>query len=160
VGRRGGARLGLATTLVKHCCVDGSHEQLFSVALEGTLTTVSRRLLSACVLTATALSLPATYAFADSRPAEARAAAGCVSNADYAKLAIGQRMRYVRRVAGDDAQTDWRRWSNGANRYQERRYSMCTPTDGAHATLTTRFMWYRQAWRAMVVDTRVGPEPR
>ena len=37
-------------------------------------------------------------------------------------------------------------------------YTMCTPTDNAHATLTTRFMRYNGAWRAFVIDTHIGPE--
>jgi len=83
---------------------------------------------------------------------------GCVSNAEYAKLANGQRLSYVRATAGDDAQTSWRSWSNGSLRYQEHLYTMCTPTDSAHGTLTTRFMRYQGAWRAYIVDTHVGPE--
>jgi len=83
---------------------------------------------------------------------------GCVSNAEYAKLANGQRLSYVRATAGDDAQTGWRKWSAYSGRYQERLYTMCTPTDSAHSTLTTRFMYWQGAWRAYIVDTHVGPE--
>jgi hypothetical protein len=121
------------------------------------LTPASRRLLSVAMLTAATLSVPATNAYAGDD--DARTAAGCVSNAAYSKLAVGQRMRYVRRVAGNDAQMSWRAWSRGAQRYQERLYDMCTPTDSAHGTLTTRFMYYKGAWRAYIVDTLVGPEP-
>ena len=120
------------------------------------LTPASRRLLSVAMLTAATLTVPATNAFAAD---DARAAAGCVSNADYRKLAVGQRMGYIRRVAGNDAQMSWRSWSRGSLRYQERLYDMCTPTDSAHGTLTTRFQYYKGAWRAFIVDTRVGPEP-
>jgi hypothetical protein len=102
-------------------------------------------LLSAAALTA----LPVTPAFG---------ATGCVSNAEYSKLAQGQRLRYIRRVAGDDAQIGLRFWSRGAYRYQERLYDMCTPWDRDHGTLTTRFMVYQGAWRAYVVDTHIGPE--
>ncbi|MGH3315123.1 MAG: hypothetical protein ACRDO0_03165 [Nocardioidaceae bacterium] len=109
------------------------------------------------MLTAATLSVPATNAYA--ADGDARTAAGCVSNAEYSKLAVGQRMRYIRRVAGSDAQMSWRAWSRGAQRYQERLYDMCTPTDSAHGTLTTRFMYYKGAWRAYIVDTLVGPEP-
>ena len=120
------------------------------------LTNASRRLLGVAILAAATLTIPATNAYAAD---DARAAAGCVSNADYAKLAVGQRMRYIRRVAGNDAQMSSRSWSRGALRYQERLYDMCTPTDSAHGTLTTRFQYYQGAWRAYIVDTLVGPEP-
>ena len=107
--------------------------------------------LGAALLTVATLTAPLTPAFG-------YGGSGCVSNADYAKLANGQRVAYVRRVAGDDAQISMRRWNSSNNRYQERLYAMCTPTDSAHDTLTTRFMWYRHAWRAFVVDTHIGPE--
>lgn len=119
-------------------------------------TIASRRLLGATLLVGVTLTMPAAPAVAGD--SGAAGATGCVSNADYAKLANGQRVGYIRRVAGDDAQISMRRWASGANRYQERRYDMCTPTDSAHDTLTTRFMWYRSAWRAYLVDTRLGPE--
>jgi hypothetical protein len=105
--------------------------------------------LGAALLTAALTAMPAT---------PAAAATGCVSNAEYSKLAQGQRLRYIRRVAGDDAQIGLRYWSRGATRYQERLYDMCTPWAPGHGTLTTRFMVYQGAWRAYVVDTRVGPE--
>jgi hypothetical protein len=88
----------------------------------------------------------------------ASAAVGCVSNAEYSQLAQGQRLRYIRRVAGDDAQIGLRYWSRGASRYQERLYDMCTPWAKGHGTLTTRFTVYQGAWRAYLVDTHVGPE--
>jgi hypothetical protein len=112
---------------------------------------------------AAAAVMIAVPASADSGSGSAEAAAaggGCVSDADYAKLANGQRLSYVRRVAGGDAQVGMRYWDRGAYAYQERRYAMCTPTDSAHGTLTTRFMYYQGAWRALLVDTYVGPEPR
>lgn len=57
--------------------------------------------------------------------AEQPAPAGCVSNADFAKLNTGQSLRYVHRVAGADAQLSVRRWSRNGTRYQERQYVMC-----------------------------------
>jgi hypothetical protein len=86
------------------------------------------------------------------------AATGCVSNAEYRRLALGQRLRYIRRVAGDDAQISMRRWTQSGSRYQQRVYTMCTPWDANHDRLTTRFTIYQGAWRAYLVDTRVGPE--
>jgi hypothetical protein len=91
---------------------------------------------------------------------DAVSAGGCVSNAEYARLGVGQRLSYVRTVAGNDAQVGMRSWDRGAYGYHERQYTMCTPTDSVHSTLTTRFMYYRGAWRALLVDTLVGPEPR
>lgn len=117
---------------------------------------ITRAIISGAVLTglaAVAAPLtPAVAATADVRPT------GCVSNVEYAHLANGQRLSYVRATAGDDAQSGWRHWSSTAGAYQERLYRMCTPTDNAHATLTTRFMNYQGAWRAYIVDTHVGPE--
>lgn len=118
----------------------------------------ARRLFGAALLTTVGLAAPAMTAVTATPALAGGAASGCVSNADYAKLANGQRVAYVRRVAGDDAQISMRRWNSSNNRYQERLYAMCTPTDSAHDTLTTRFMWYRHAWRAFVVDTHIGPE--
>jgi hypothetical protein len=109
----------------------------------------------AVLVTLAAAAAPLTPAAA--APADG-GANGCVSNAEYARLANGQRLSYVRATAGDDAQTGWRNWSNPAGRYQERLYTMCTPTDSAHATLTTRFMHWQGAWRTYIVDTHVGPE--
>lgn len=83
---------------------------------------------------------------------------GCVSNAAYARLALGQHLSYIRSTAGDAAQTSMRQWSVGSQQYQERLYAMCTPWDARHATLTTRFMYHQGAFRAIVVDTLVGPE--
>ncbi len=88
----------------------------------------------------------------------ASAGTGCVSNAEYRRLAQGQRLRYIRRVAGDDAQTSMRRWARSGSRYQERLYAMCTPRNSSHDTLTTRFRVYQGAWRAYLVDTHLGPE--
>jgi hypothetical protein len=90
--------------------------------------------------------------------ASAAATSGCVSNAEHRRLAQGQRLAYVRRVAGDDAQIGMRRWTRNGSRYQERRYAMCTPSSPRHDTLTTRFTVYQGAWRAYLVDTYVGPE--
>jgi hypothetical protein len=108
----------------------------------------------AVLVTLAALAAPLTPAAA----APADGPTGCVSNAEYARLANGQRLTHVRATAGDTAQTGWREWSNSAGRYQERLYAMCTPTDEAHATLTTRFMHWQGAWRTYIVDTHVGPE--
>ena len=115
-----------------------------------------RTIIGGAVLVAlAAVAAPLTSAAAS--PADARPS-GCVSNTEYAHLANGQRLSHVRATAGDDAQTGWHGWSSGAYAYQERLYRMCTPTDDAHATLTTRFMNYQGAWRAYIVDTHVGPE--
>jgi hypothetical protein len=115
-------------------------------------------LLSAALLVAVA-TVPASPAFA--RPAADPSSAGggsnCVSSNAYARMGVGQRLSYVRTVAGDEAQTSMRRWGSGANAYQERLYAMCAPRAG-HGTLTTRFMRYNGAWRAFLVDTHVGPE--
>lgn len=128
-------------------------------------TRAPRLVLSAALVTAVSLSFPTTTAFAASGSASGsggsgaeQQAAGCVSDAEFGRLAVGQRLRFVRRVAGNDAQTSMRRWATGAYRYQERLYTMCTPRDKDHATLTTRFMHYNGAWRAYLVDTKVGPE--
>jgi hypothetical protein len=93
---------------------------------------------------------PATVADTDSP--------GCVSNGEYAQLAIGQRLSLVRSVAGDDAQMNMRRWDSGIHSYQERLYTMCTPMSSRHDTLTARFMMWQGAWRATIIDTYVGPE--
>lgn len=114
-----------------------------------------RHLLSAAVLAAATLAAPATPAIAGSDPGSH----GCVSNAEYRKLANGQRLRYIRSVAGDDAQIGKRYWTRSGNRYQERRYKMCTPRSSAHDTLFTRFMVWQGSWRAYVVDTHIGPDP-
>lgn len=112
----------------------------------------------AALFTALTFAVPATPAFAASG-SEADVdvqSAGCVSNAEYAKLSVGQSLAYVRGVAGDDAQSGVRFWGGG--NYQERLYRMCTPISSAHGTLTTRFMNYYGTWRAFVVDTHIGPE--
>jgi hypothetical protein len=111
---------------------------------------VGAALFAAVTLTATPM-LPAS---AD----DASAPRGCVSNAEYGRLSTGQRLRYIRRVAGDDAQISLRRWTQAGNRYQERRYDMCTPRTPDHDVLTTRFMVYQGVWRAYLVDTYIGPE--
>jgi hypothetical protein len=104
----------------------------------------------------------AALALAPAPPAAAAAPdpepTGCVSNAAYGRLSVGQSLSFVRAVAGDSAQISMRRWTSGVDAYQERLYRMCTPTDAAHAVLTTRFMRFRGDWRAKVVDTMVGPE--
>jgi hypothetical protein len=116
---------------------------------------VSLRALAAVLLSALALTVAAGLPpLADG----AAAATGCVSNAEYRRLAQGQRLHYIRRVAGDDAQISMRRWTQSGTRYQQRLYAMCTPWDADHDTLTTRFKVYQGAWRAFLVDTRVGPE--
>jgi hypothetical protein len=83
---------------------------------------------------------------------------GCVSDEEFEDLGLGQRLRVVRSIAGDDAQMSVRHWSRGAERYQERLYAMCTPRDDHHSVLTTRYLHYGGVWRAIVIDTRVGPE--
>ena len=88
----------------------------------------------------------------------ASAAVGCVSNADYRRLAQGQSLRHIRRVAGDDAQISMRRWTQSGQRYQERLYDMCRPWNSRYDTLTTRFTVYQGQWRAYLVDLYVGPE--
>jgi len=88
----------------------------------------------------------------------ASAAGGCVSNADYRRLAQGQTLRFIRRVAGDDAQIGMRRWTQSGQRYQERRYAMCRPWNSRYHTLTTRFTVYGGQWRAYLVDLYIGPE--
>ena len=113
---------------------------------------------SAALIGAALALLPATPAIASSG-SEAATASGCVSNAAYGRLSVGQRLSYVRRAAGDSAQISMRRWTDGSNAFQQRHYRMCTPTDAAHRVLTTRFTYYRGAWRAQIVDTMVGPEP-
>lgn len=104
-------------------------------------------------------TVPTSPAFAGPTAAVSAAGggSGCVSSAAYARMSVGQRLSYVRAVAGDEAQTGMRRWGSGASAYQERLYAMCTPRAG-HGTLTTRFMRYNGAWRAFLVDTHVGPE--
>lgn len=112
----------------------------------------------AALVSAAAVMVPASPAMAGG--AEVAAGGGCVTNAQYSRLAIGQRLSYVRGVVSDGAQMgSARRWGSGANNYQERHYDMCTPTDEAHDTLTVRFMQWDGAWRAQIVDTLVGPEP-
>ena len=117
-----------------------------------------RRAVCAALLTAPVVTLGAA-ATVPPFVAGAQAATGCVSDADYRRLGLGQRLRYVRRVAGDDAQVSMRRWTQTGIRYQERRYAMCTPRDADHDTLTTRFQIYQGAWRAFLIDTHLGPEP-
>ncbi len=113
---------------------------------------------AALVLAAAATVPTSTAAAEPSDAGTSVAGAGCVSDGQYARLGIGQRLSYVRAVAGDEAQTSMRRWAAGANEYQERLYAMCTPWAEGHETLTTRFMYYDGAWRAFLVDTHVGPE--
>lgn len=108
----------------------------------------------AAVVAAAGIALTSTPASA----AGTGVADGCVSRAEYAQLGLGQTLVHVGSVAGKDAMVSRRAWSTGDMDYKERRYTMCTPTDSAHATLTTRFMWYDGAWRAFIVDTLLGPE--
>ena len=109
----------------------------------------------AALVTVAGVALTSAPAFA----AGSAAATGCVSNAEYARLGLGQTLTHVGSVAGADAMVSWRDWSTGGQEYKERLFTMCTPTDSAHGTLTTRFMYYNGAWRAFVIDTLVGPEP-
>jgi hypothetical protein len=109
----------------------------------------------AALVTVAGIALTTTPAFASGTAA---AATGCVSNAEYARLGLGQTLAHVSSAAGADAMVAWRDWSTGGQEYKERLYTMCTPTDRAHAKLTTRFMRYNGAWRAFVIDTLVGPE--
>jgi hypothetical protein len=113
----------------------------------------------ALLLAAAAVMVPASPATAVG-DAEAASTVACVSDEQYEQLGIGQRLREVRGIVGDQAQVGpVRRWSSGADTYQERLYAMCTPYDDAHDTLTVRFMRWEGAWRAQIVDTLVGPEP-
>jgi len=118
-----------------------------------------KAIVSACavLIAAAAATVPAGAAAADGQ-AEAGA---CVTRAQHARLGIGQTLREVRSIVGDRAQVGAvRRWSSAGNSYQERLYTMCTPTDQAHEILTVRFMWWKCTWRAQIIDTRVGPEPQ
>jgi hypothetical protein len=114
---------------------------------------------SALLLSGLALLPVAPAAAGLDAPGVDATATGCVSNAAYGQLSIGQRLGHVRRTAGDHAQISMRRWTHAAGSYQERHYRMCTPTDAAHGILTVRFMQFQGAWRAQIVDTMVGPEP-
>jgi hypothetical protein len=107
--------------------------------------------------TSPAFAGPTAAVSAVSAESAAGGGSSCVSSNAYARMSVGQRLSYVRAVAGDEAQTSMRRWGSGASAYQERLYAMCTPRAG-HGTLTTRFMRYNGAWRAFLVDTHVGPE--
>jgi len=109
----------------------------------------------AALVTVAGIALSTTPAYASGTAADAN---GCVSNVEYRRLALGQTLTHVRSVAGRDAMVGWRDWSAGGQGYKERLYTMCTPTDSAHGTLTTRFMRYNGSWRAFVIDTHVGPE--
>jgi len=109
----------------------------------------------AALVTVAGIALTTTPALASGTAA---AANGCVSNAEYRRLGLGQTIARVGSVAGRDAMVGRRDWSTGGRTYKERLYTMCTPSDSAHGTLTTRFMRYNGAWRAFVVDTLVGPE--
>jgi hypothetical protein len=108
----------------------------------------------AALVTVAGVALTSAPAFA----AGSTAATGCVSDTEYAQLGLGQSPTRVRSAAGADAMVSSRDWSTGGQGYKERLYTMCTPTDSAHDTLTTRFMYYNGAWRAFVIDTLVGPE--
>jgi hypothetical protein len=108
-------------------------------------------LLTALVVT---MSAPPAHATDTASPA-----AGCVSNAEYARLAVGQRLSSIHAVAGADAELSRRSWTRASERHHERQYTMCTPSDDAHGTLTTRFRRLHRVWRAYLVDTHVGPCP-
>jgi hypothetical protein len=110
----------------------------------------------ACLLTALVVTVPGTPAHAKETSS---AAAGCVSDAEYAKLSVGQRLSYIHSVAGADAELGRRSWTRAGERYHERLYAMCTPRDKAHSVLTTRFRRPHRVWRAFIVDTHVGPCP-
>ena len=114
----------------------------------------------AALITAASVTVPATPAFADSGDADSAAASGCVSNAQYAQIGLGQTLSHIRAVLGSEAMISRRDWTSGGTAYKERVYRMCTPISSAHDQLTTRFMYYQDAWRAFVVDTHLGPEPR
>jgi hypothetical protein len=114
----------------------------------------------AALITAAAVTVPATPALASPDGDDAVGVSGCVSNAAYAQLGLGQTLSHVRSVAGAEAMVSRRDWTSGAHAYKERVYAMCTPIDSAHDKLTTRFMYYQGAWRAFIVDTLLGPEPR
>lgn len=110
----------------------------------------------ASLLTVLAVTLPATSAQATG---PASAAVGCVSNAEHARLSVGQRLSHLHAIAGADAELGRRTWTRAGERYHERLYAMCTPRDDAHNTLTTRFRRPHRVWRAFLVDTHVGPCP-
>jgi hypothetical protein len=110
----------------------------------------------ASLLTALAVTLPAGPAQATG---PVSAAAGCVSNADHARLSVGLRLSRIHAIAGADAELSRRTWTRAGERYHERLYAMCTPRDDAHNTLTTRFRRPHSVWRAFLVDTHVGPCP-
>jgi hypothetical protein len=113
----------------------------------------------AALITTATVTLPVTPALGSSDGADA-AVSGCVTDATYARLGLGQTLSQVRSITGNDGVVGRRDWTSGANAYKERVYAMCTPIDSAHAQLTTRFMYYEGAWRAFIVDTLLGPEPR
>jgi hypothetical protein len=113
---------------------------------------------AAAMVAVAAMALPAPGAHAALGVGADPASPGCVSDAEYRQLSIGQRMYQVRSVAGDDAQMRNRRWGSGINSYQERLYTMCTPASSEHDTLTARFMRWQGAWRAQIIDTHIGPE--
>jgi hypothetical protein len=115
-------------------------------------------LTTATMVSSALVGLPTLPAFAGDESRASAPGGGCVSNAQYYRLGIGQTVRYVRVTAGDSAQMTMRRWQSSGNAYQERRYAMCTPRDEQHSVLTTRFQHYRGQWRALIVDTYIGPE--
>jgi hypothetical protein len=115
----------------------------------------------AALITAASVTVPVMPAFANADGDDADAAAsGCVTDAAYSRLGLGQTLSQIRSVTGDEGMVSQRAWTSGANAYKERVYAMCTPIDSAHDRLTTRFMYYQGAWRAFIVDTLLGPEPR
>jgi hypothetical protein len=116
----------------------------------------------AALITAASVTVPVTPAFASSDGGDAAdtAASGCVTDATYSRLGLGQTLSRIRSITGNEGMVSQRDWASGANAYKERVYAMCTPIDSAHDQLTTRFMYYQGAWRAFIVDTLLGPEPR
>ncbi len=108
----------------------------------------------AALLTSLAIALAAAPAQATDTRSEP---AGCVSDGERARLAVGQRLSHVHAVAGADAELSRRTWTRAGERFHERLYSMCTPKDEAHSILTTRYRRPHRVWRAFIVDTHLGP---
>lgn len=122
-----------------------------------------RTSVAAALITAACVAAPATPALATSGnadDADGTAPSSCLSNEAYARMGLGQTLSYVRSAVGTAAMVSRRDWASNGISYKERVYEMCTPISSAHDQLTTRFMYYAGAWRAFLVDTHLGPEPR
>jgi hypothetical protein len=78
---------------------------------------------SAPLLAAFAVTIPATPALASDNSS---APAGCVSDARYARLAVGQRLSHIHSAAGAVVELSRRSWTRAGERYYERLYAMCT----------------------------------